>query len=731
MKTFDAKASKGIFLGYAAQIKAFRVFNHSSRIVEITPHVNFDESSFEYREQVRSQGTEPQVLTRSQALRQKNLAEPLVWNVEDPDPYSSEDECEETGSCQGGTGNPSTSTGSHVQHLHDPIPDRDPVQPISLVGPSSVDTHNASTEEGSRRNRRWYEDHPTEAIIGNPTEGVRTRSTVVHESSTEGEPTVIAQYAEELAVLEEFEQAGDVAMISCFVADVPEPKHILEALGCVHWTVAMQEELNEFLRNCVWELVDRPRGVKVIGLRWIFKNKRDAIGFIVRNKARLVAQGYCQQEGIDFEDSFAPVARLEAIRIFLAYAAFHQFKVYQMDVKCAFLNGDIKEDVYVEQPPGFETGDGKVYKLKKAIYGLKQAPRAWYDTLCGFLLDSGFKRGSVDKTLFTIKVGSDILVVQIYVDDIIFGSKSEELCKKFSELMKEKFEMSMMGEMSYFLGLQVKQSPTGIFINQSKYTKELIEKFGLTHGKVTRIPMNTNWKIEPGSEGKPVDPSKYRGIIGSLLYLTASRPDISYAVGVCARFQVEPREAHMLAAKNIIKYLKGTINLGLWYPTDDNIQLSGYSDADFAGDRLDRKSTSGHCQFMGSKLVSWFSKKQACIATSTTESEYMAAGSCCMQVLWLKQQLRDYEVETGAVPIHCDSSSAIAITSNPVHHSRTKHIDIRHHFIRDHAEKKDITMEKIHTDIQRADIFTKPLVEARFKMLCELLGLLDPTEQEV
>ena len=406
------------------------------------------------------------------------------------------------------------------------------------------------------------------------------------------------------------------------------------------------------------------------------------------------------------------------------YKIDYDFTIFQMDVKSAFLNGELKEEVYVEQPPGFEEGD-KVYKLRKALYGLKQAPRAWYETLSQFLLNNGFEKGKIDRTLFRIVDRDDILLVQIYVDDIIFGCRNLELCEKFAKLMQSKFQMSMMGKMSYFLGLQVNQNDEGIFISQRKYTKELIAKFCPEKTKSLRIPMSTSSQITLDEEGEPVNPTAYRGIIGSLLYLTASRPDISYAVGVCARFQANPKKSHMEAARRIVRYLKATESLGIWYPKSDGISLSGFSDSDFGGCRIDRKSTSGTCQFLGHKLISWFSKKQHSVATSTTEAEYVAAASCCAQILWIRQQLRDYGIETGCVPIFCDNNSAMCITKNPVHHSRTKHIDIRHHFIRDHVEKGDISVDYIRTDDQLADIFTKPLPEVRFKELCIKLGLLE------
>ncbi|KAK6162258.1 hypothetical protein DH2020_002099 [Rehmannia glutinosa] len=372
----------------------------------------------------------------------------------------------------------------------------------------------------------------------------------------------------------------------------------------------MQEELNQFERNDVWELLPCPPSQTIIGTKWVFRNKLDD-----------------QEEGIDYDETFAPVAHLEAIRILLAYSCFKNFKLYQMD------------------PLGFEniSRPNDVYKLKKALYGLKQAPRAWYDRLNSFLLQNGFIRGRVDTTLFVFEKGQDCLLVQIYVDDIIFGATNDSLCKKFSKLMQGEFEMSMMGELNFFLGLQIKQCQEGIYISQSKYTKELLKKFGIEEGRTVSTPMATNVKIDKDEKGKSVDESKYRGMIGSLLYLTASRSDILHAVCLCARFQSNPKESHMSVVKRIFRYLKGTIQYGLFYPKNENFSLKDYSDSDYVGNIDDRKSTSGSCEFLGDCLVSLFSKKQNCVSLSTAEAEYISAAFCCTQLLWMKQTLADYK----------------------------------------------------------------------------------------
>ncbi|GJU05806.1 putative ribonuclease H-like domain-containing protein [Tanacetum coccineum] len=330
---------------------------------------------------------------------------------------------------------------------------------------------------------------------------------------------------------------------------------ISEALEDESWVDAMQEELLQFKIQKVWILVDLPFGKKAIGTKWVYRNKKDERGVVVRNKARLVAQGHRQEEGIDYDEVFAPVARIEAIRIFLAFASYMGFIVYQMDVKSAFLYGKIDEEVYVSQPPGFldPKYPQKVYKVVKALYGLHQAPRAWYATLSTFLLKNGYRRGTIDKTLFIKKDKHDIILVQVYVDDIIFGSTKKSWCDEFEALMKSRFQMSSMGELTFFLGLQVKQKPDGIFISQDKYVAEILKKFDFANVKTASTPIETQKPLVKDEEASDVDVHLYRSMIGSLMYLTASRPDIMFAVCACSRFQVTLKSSHLSVVKRIFR----------------------------------------------------------------------------------------------------------------------------------------------------------------------------------
>ncbi|GJX05175.1 retrovirus-related pol polyprotein from transposon TNT 1-94, partial [Tanacetum coccineum] len=423
-----------------------------------------------------------------------------------------------------------------------------------------------------------------------------------------------------------------------------EPKNFRQAMTELSWIDAMQEEIHEFEKLQVWELVS-------------------------------------QEEGINFKESFAPVARIEAICIFIANASHKNMTIFQMDVKTALLNGELKEEVYVSQPEEFVDQDNPshVYKLKRPSTVLNK------------------HHVHVDPTLFTRQAGNDLLLVQIYVDDIIFASTNTAMCNEFANQMTTKFKMSMMGQMSFFLGLQISQSPRGIFINQSKYAYEIVKKY--------------------------VDATLYCGMIGSLMYLTSSRPDLIYAVCLSARYQAKPTEKHLQAVKRIFRYHKGTINMGLWYLKDTGMSLTAYADADHAGCQDTRRSTSGSAQFLGDKLVSWSSKKQKCIAISSTEAEYIALSGCYAQILCMRSQLTDYGFQFNKIPLYCDNKSAIALCCNNVQHSRAKHIDVRYHFIKEQVENGFVELYFVQTEYQLADIFTKPLPRDRFNFLIEKLGM--------
>ncbi|GJU55538.1 retrovirus-related pol polyprotein from transposon TNT 1-94 [Tanacetum coccineum] len=483
-------------------------------------------------------------------------------------------------------------------------------------------------------NTRIHKDHSLDHVIGDVQSGVQTRRMI----KTTNEQGFIS-YVYEGKTHEDLH----TCLFACFLSQ-EEPKRVTQALKDPSWIKALQEELLQFKLQQVWTFVDLPHGKRASGTKWVYRNKKDERGIVIRNKARLVAQGYTQEEGIDYDEVFASLARIEAIRLFLAYASFKDFVVYQMDVMSAFLYDKIEEEVYVYQPLGFEDPE-----FPNIVY----------------------KRGQIDKTLFIKRVKSDILLVQVYVDDIIFGSTKKELCTEFEKLMHKKFQMSSIGELNFFLGLQVTQKDDGILISQDKYVDEILKKFGFSTVKTASTPMETSKPLMKDENTKDVDVHLYRSMIGSLMYLTSSRPDIMFVVCACVKFQVTPKVLHLLAVKRIFRYLKGQPKLGLWYPKDSPFDW---------------------------KLILTVTMLQTVVANSTTEVEYVAAASCCGHVLWIQNQMLDYGYNFMNTKIFIDNESTICIVKNLMFHSKTKHIEIRHHFIRDSNEKKLIQMIKIHTD---------------------------------
>ncbi|GJS18714.1 retrovirus-related pol polyprotein from transposon TNT 1-94 [Tanacetum coccineum] len=439
----------------------------------------------------------------------------------------------------------------------------------------------------------------------NGTTQVVSKSSAVHaadapnkrqqQHTTPSTSTTVAAYTPPLNIqATPLETDGEMCMFALTVSQT-ESKNIKEAMTDSAWIESMQKELHQFDRLDVWELVDGPLCKNVINLKWLWKNKCDKENTVIRNKS------HGRQNN-------------------------------------TFLYGPLKEEVHVNQPDGFVDPyhPDKVYRLKKALYSLKQTPRAWYDELSKFLVSEGFSKGSIDPTLFITKHGEDILLVQIYVDDIIFGSTNPKLSKQFGKLMHSKFDMSMMGELKFFLGIQIHQSPRGIFINQAKYAQEILKKHGMTSCDSIGTPMATK-HLDADLSGTPVDQTKYRSMVRALMYLTASRPDIVHATCYCARYQAKPTEKHLTAVKRIFQYLKDSINMGLWYPKDTGFELTAFSDSDHAGCLDSRKSTSGGIQFLwGDTLVSWSSKKQDCTSMSLAEAEYVSLSACCAQVLWLR-----------------------------------------------------------------------------------------------
>uniref|UniRef100_A0A2N9IU69 Integrase catalytic domain-containing protein n=1 Tax=Fagus sylvatica TaxID=28930 RepID=A0A2N9IU69_FAGSY len=515
----------------------------------------------------------------------------------------------------------------------------------------------------------------------------------------------------------------------CFsaFATLHEPHTFREASSDPLWQQAMKEELDALLKTGTWDLVDLPAGKSAIGCKWVYKIKTRSDGTVDRYKARLVAKGFTQEYGIDYEETFAPVARLSSVRTLIAVSASRHWPLFQMDVKNAFLNGELTEEVYMQLPPGFSQPPGfspKVCRLRRALYGLKQAPRAWFAKFSSTISQHGFSASSYDSALFFRRSDHGITLLLLYVDDMIITGDDVQGIQDLKRFLGQHFEMKDLGPLSYFLGLEVSSSSDGYYLTQAKYTSDLISRAGITDSKIVDTPIEYNNRLNT-HDGEPLpDATLYRQLVGSLVYLTVTRPDISYAIHIVSQFMAAPRSLHYTAVLRILRYLKGTLFHGLHFSSQSSLTLQAYSDADWAGDPTDRRSTTGYCFLLGDSLISWRSKKQSVVARSSTEAEYRALADTTTELLWLRWLLQDLGIDCStAVPIHCDNRSAIQIAHNDVFHERTKHIEIDCHFVRHHLLQGTLQLRSVSSQDQLADIFTKPMPPGRFRDLISKLKL--------
>ncbi|KAJ9560393.1 hypothetical protein OSB04_005553 [Centaurea solstitialis] len=510
-----------------------------------------------------------------------------------------------------------------------------------------------------------------------------------------------------------------------------EPTSYKEAASCSQWQAAMQEELRALAKAHTWDSVPLPSGKRPIGSKWVFKIKTRSDGSVDRYKARLVAKGFNQEYGIDYEETFAPVARITSVRSLLAIAATKHWPLFQMDVKNAFLNGDLSEEVYMTPPPGVSLPTGHVCRLRKALYGLKQAPRAWFEKFSKTVLSLGFSASNYDSGLFTRTTDSGSILLLLYVDDMIITGDDSKGIASLKQSLSFSFEMKDLGDLHYFLGLEVLSDASGIYLCQAKYVSDLLSKAGLSDNKVASTPLEHNLHLAPNAGTPLQDPTRYRQLVGSLVYLTVTRPDIAYAVHTVSQFMAAPCSDHYVAVLRILRYLKGTMFHGLHFSSKSSLLLRGFSDADWDSDMTDRRSTTGYCFFLGDSLISWRSKKQSLTARSSTEAEYRALADTTQELIWLRWLLSDMGApQRSPTPLWCDNNSAIQIAHNDVFHERTKHIEIDCHFTRQHVVRNTIQLHPISTLDQPADIFTKAHLPGRFRELVNKLNLSHVNECE-
>lgn len=515
------------------------------------------------------------------------------------------------------------------------------------------------------------------------------------------------------------------------VVTTKEPKTFAEAMQCQYkqkWVEAMQDEISSLQENNTWTLKGLPDGRKAIGCKWVFKIKRDANGNIQRFKARLVAQGFSQKYGDDYDEVFAPVVKQTTFRVLLSIAAKTNMKVFHLDAKTAFLNGSLKETLFMKQPPGFvqEGEENKVCHLNKSIYGLKQAAKSWNDALHQVLIAAEFRQSNADPCLYSKLTNGIWCYVLVYVDDILVASSQTELLDEVQKLLASKFSINNLGLIKSYLGLDISKDKNGIYgLNQNSYVRKVLNDFGLSDAKISNIPLSTDYGKDNSERDVFIDNENYQKLIGCLLYLAVnSRPDISASVSILAQKTSQPTQYDWIELKRILKYLKGTAHLKLTSVKENDTMLVGYADANWAEDRSDRKSNSGYIFFVFGMPVSWTCKKQSCVALSSTEAEFISLSEACKEAVWLRRLLNDFNqhLNTPTV-IFEDNQSCLKLIQDEKLSNRSKHIDTKCYFVKDHVQRKDVLCEYCPTEFMLADMLTKPLAAKRLEYLREECGL--------
>ncbi|PKU73279.1 Retrovirus-related Pol polyprotein from transposon TNT 1-94 [Dendrobium catenatum] len=502
----------------------------------------------------------------------------------------------------------------------------------------------------------------------------------------------------------------------------PDPTSYTQAIKTAHWRMAMSKEFQALQSQGTWELVPSQPHQHVLGCKWMYRTKFNSNGTVSRYKARLVALGYNHEYGIDYTDTFSPVAKIPTFRVLIVLALHHQWPIHQLDVSNAFLHGTLTEEVFMKQPPGFTDTNHPTHvcKLKKALYGLKQAPRQWFQTLTGFLHQCEFTTSHSDPSLLIYKKDHSKIYVLIYVDDIILTGNNVSSINQLLDKLHQRFNMRNLGSLTQFLGLTAEATPSGLLLHQSRYATEILDRAGMLNCKAVTSPIT----VKPLTETNSAifsNPTLYRQLVGALQYLTLTRPDLTFAVNKACQYMHQPTDSHFDALKRILRYIRGTTQVGITL-SGSSLTLRAYSDSDWAGDQHDRKSTTGYCNFLGDTLISWSVKKQSTIARSSTEAEYRAIASATTEIIWLRRLLQELDIPQNVPTIlYCDNTSAIALANNPVYHARTKHIEIDCHFIRECIKNQSIQVHHISSKDQLADLFTKALPISRFKFLTSKL----------
>ncbi|OMO89257.1 hypothetical protein CCACVL1_07965 [Corchorus capsularis] len=682
--------------------KGYRCLHPPSGRVYISRHVTFDEKVFPFKDP-------GSLFAPSDTC---DLTEFIDW-------FSGSPADEDT------LGKPTTSTPLHVSETQS-------LEDVSLGASSFPDVSCATTPSHSSTPESATDVTLINEEVHNPDPSIPMNHVQQEEVVINSEPQVPSTNSSPIAT----RQSHGIAKPNpkyfnddfCFTAtSIPiEPKSVKTALKHPDWKAAMEEEIHALMQNDTWELVPPSNSMNIVGCKWVFKTKTKADGSLERLKARLVAKGFNQVPGVDFLETFSPVVKPATIRVVLTIALARDWEIRQLDVKNAFLHGFLNEPVFMTQPPGFQNSQHPNYvcKLNKALYGLRQAPRAWFDRFSTFLLSFGFTCSVADSSLFVLQSSRGTILLLLYVDDIILTGSNSHFLRDFIAALGREFSMKDLGPLHYFLGVSVTPFDGGILLHQAQYARELLDRALMHNCKPISTPMATKSGSSPNDDALYSDAPFYRSIVGGLQYLTFTRPDICYSVNYLCQFMHQPTNLHFRLVKRLLRYVQGTIDYGIRLLRHQPLELCGFSDADWAGCSLTRRSTTGYCTYLGGNCISWSAKKQPTVARSSTEAEYRALASAAAEMTWLSFVLRDIGVYLKKPPVlFSDNISALHMTINPVFHARTKHIEIDYHFVREKVSAGSLVTQFVSSSNQVADVFTKALPRHALLLLRVKLGL--------
>ncbi|KAJ0843293.1 putative RNA-directed DNA polymerase [Helianthus annuus] len=707
---FGSHAEKCVFLGYSNQKKGYKLWSIDKKQIIFSRDVRFYENVFPFKDN-------------------KNLCESnqntSINNLNFFDFFDETIVYED--------GNIPNDEGGVQNEVHDDSTINDQ-QPQVTTEPAGTAVEQQPSSERSIPGMADITSRNDDVI---PPEGTSETPAIRRSTRNANFPKKLQDFIIEGKVKYGLEKVLNYSKLSpenfCFTSVLNkslEPRSYKEAVSDPNWVRAMNEEMEALHKNNTWQLVDLPLGRKPIGCKWVFKIKYKSTGEIERYKARLVAKGYSQKEGIDFEETFSPVVKMVTVRCIISLAVEKNWPLYQLDINNAFLYGDLKEDIYMSLPEGYYSKDeSKVCKLVKSLYGLKQAPRMWNEKLVRVLIDFGFKQSKCDHSLFIKSTNSVFLVLLVYVDDIVLTGNDISEIDKVKKLLQSKFLIKDLGLLKYFLGIEVIRSSQGICLSQRKYCLDLLAEFGLTGCKPVNTPIEQNYSVVSSCKQNDeplLDITGYQKLIGKLIYLSHTRPDISYSVQFLSQFMHKPSKSHLQIALRLLRYLKKSPGKGILFTKGTSFDLTAYADSDWGKCVETRRSVTGFCIFLGNSLVSWKSKKQNTVSRSSAEAEYRAMCSATCEIMWLANILKELNIQIELpISLFCDNSAAISITANPVFHDRTKHFEIDLFFLREKIASGFLKVISTVSKDQLADVFTKGLLVNQHEKMCNLLNLYD------